>query len=208
MSRVGKNPVALNGAEVEIEVKNTQLKYSKKVHDVVANGLYHTMVNIQNTETLDKEKLLNQLEKMYEESRDIARDDVDDITEKEFFVRLAEMTSSYSAENQRVLLMGNTQENWAEISALVQSEVYYVLREALINMKKHSKATLSLVKIEKSGKRLQIKYSDNGIGIQNHTEKASSGIQNMENRIAGIGGEIIFEKNPKDGVVFTVSIPI
>ena len=41
--------------EKENEIRNTELRYSKKVHDVVANGLYQTMVEIQNKEKIEKE---------------------------------------------------------------------------------------------------------------------------------------------------------
>ena len=91
--------------EKEIEVKNTQIKYSKKVHDIVANGLYQTMVEVENQEELDKEKLLDKLEKMYEESRDIAHEDLNEQLEKEFSVKLFEMISSYSSLQQKVLVM-------------------------------------------------------------------------------------------------------
>ena len=102
--------------EKEIEVKNTQIKYSKKVHDVVANGLYQAMVEIENQDELDKEKLLDKLEKMYEESRDIAHEDLNEQLEKEFSVKLFEMISSYSSPQQKVLVIGNGQNIWQNIS--------------------------------------------------------------------------------------------
>ncbi|MEZ7927487.1 tetratricopeptide repeat protein, partial [Cloacibacterium sp.] len=98
--------------EKEIEVKNTQIKYSKKIHDVVANGLYQTMVEVENQEELDKEKLLDKLEKMYEESRDIAHEDINKQIKKEFSVKLFEMISSYSSLQQKVLVIGNEQNIW------------------------------------------------------------------------------------------------
>lgn len=194
--------------EKEIEVKNTQIKYSKKIHDVVANGLYQTMVEVENQEELNKENLLNKLEKMYEESRDIAHEDLNGKIEKEFSVRLFEMISSYSSPQQKVLVIGNEQNIWQSISQNTQSEVYYTLRELMINMKKHSKATLVSVKFEKSENILKIKYSDNGLGMGNVENKKLSGIKNTENRIENIGGEINFEKKLKKGLQINISIPI
>lgn len=193
--------------EKEIEVKNTQLKYSRKVHDVVANGLYHTMVEIQNNPEFNKENTLNRIEKMYEESRDIARDDLMELPEKDFAIRLSEMLNSYSSDNQRVLVIGNGQEKWEGISSDMQSEMYYILREAMVNMIKHSNASLTSVKIDKSENKLSIKYTDNGVGIEDFNKIPVSGIQNMENRIAAIGGKITFEKNPQGGLVILITIP-
>jgi hypothetical protein len=40
--------------EKELEVKNTELKYSKKVHDKVANKVYHVMSEVENIPVIDK----------------------------------------------------------------------------------------------------------------------------------------------------------
>lgn len=183
--------------EKEIEIKNTQLKYSKKVHDVVANGLYQTMVEIENQPELNKEKVLNHIEKLYEESRDIAQDDFTEISDKEFSIRLSQMISSYNSESQKIFIAGNEHKLWENISPNIQSELYYVIRELLVNMKKHSHAKLISLKFEKNEDILKIKYVDNGIGINDLEIKTGSGIKNTENRIASIGGEINFEKNPQ-----------
>jgi len=194
--------------EKEIEVKNTQIKYSKKIHDVVANGLYQTMVEVENQEELDKEKLLDKLEKMYEESRDIAHEDINKQLKKEFSVKLFEMISSYSSLQQKVLVIGNEQNIWQNVSQNIQSEIFYALRELMINMKKHSQATLVSVKFEKIENILKIKYTDNGLGMGNAENKKLSGIKNTENRIENIGGDINFEKNLQKGLQVNISIPI
>jgi len=194
--------------EKEIEVKNTQIKYSKKIHDVVANGLYQTMVEVENQEELDKEKLLDKLEKMYEESRDIAHEDLNEQIEKEFSVKLFEMISSYSSPQQKVLVIGNEQNIWQNVSQNIQSEIFYALRELMINMKKHSQATLVSVKFEKIENILKIKYTDNGLGMGNIENKKLSGIKNTENRIENIGGDINFEKNLQKGLQVNISISI
>lgn len=191
----------------ELEVKNTQIKYSKKVHDVVANGLYHIMTQVQNNDDFSKDLILNNIEKLYEESRDIARDDLNEISEKDFYIRLAEMLNSYSNESHKVIIVGNSKEKWESISNNAQIEIFYTLRECMINMMKHSKAKLVSVKIEQLEGYLNIKYKDNGIGISENQEKSTSGIRNMENRIVTIGGKIIFEKNPDNGLLINITIP-
>ncbi|MBC7758472.1 MAG: tetratricopeptide repeat protein, partial [Phormidesmis sp. FL-bin-119] len=49
-------------------VKESQLKTSKKVHDVVANGLYRLMSETENNVQLDRDKMLDDLETLYEKS--------------------------------------------------------------------------------------------------------------------------------------------
>lgn len=60
--------------EKELEVKKTELRYSKKVHDVVANGIHRVMTKLENQEHIDKETMLDDLEIVYEKSRDISYD--------------------------------------------------------------------------------------------------------------------------------------
>jgi tetratricopeptide (TPR) repeat protein len=191
--------------EKEIEVKNSQLKMSKKVHDVVANGLYHMMVDVQNNPGIDKTKILNDIEKMYEESRDISHEN---IAEKDFALRFISMITSYSCDEQKVLPVGYKEGVWENISYNTQLELYYTLREILVNMRKHSRAKLASVKFEKDNNSLKIRYTDNGIGINNLDQRKGAGIHNTENRIESIGGDIIFEKNPTGGLIVRITIPI
>lgn len=191
--------------EKELEVRNTELKYSKKVHDVVANGLYHMMIDVQNNPEMNKVKILNDIEKMYEESRNIASEN---IIEKDFSSRFSNLISSYSSPQQKVLIAGYTESIWENISHNIQLEVYYILRELLVNMKKHSQAKLVSLKFEKEKNTLKIKYTDNGIGIKNLKNQKGTGIQNMENRIETIGGGITFENKTNGGLIIQITIPI
>lgn len=60
-----------------IEVKNTELKYIKKVHDRVANRIYQILSLVENTDTIDRDSLLFSLDYVYETSRDISYDNKD-----------------------------------------------------------------------------------------------------------------------------------
>lgn len=194
--------------EKVLEIKNTELKFSKKVHDVVANNLYQTMVEVENLPEINKEHLLDKLEKMYEESRDIAHENISEIAQKEFSQKLSEMISSYSSDNHKVFIVGNQEKIWKKVSPKVKDELFYVLRELMVNMKKHSEAELISLKFEENEKKLQIFYKDNGLGISDLEKNKNSGIKNTENRIFMIGGTINFEKNPKGGLLVNISIPI
>lgn len=59
--------------EKELEVKRQNLGILK-VHDVVANGIHRVMTKLENQEHIDKETMLDDLEIVYEKSRDISYD--------------------------------------------------------------------------------------------------------------------------------------
>ncbi|MFY1048044.1 tetratricopeptide repeat protein [Chryseobacterium sp. GP-SGM7] len=191
--------------EKQLEIKNTELKYSKKVHDVVANGLYHLMIEIENNPNIDKMKILNDMEKMYEESRDISHDK---LTEIDFYKRFSKMINSYYTEEQKVIPIKYVENIWENIPQNTQSELFYVVREILVNMKKHSDAKLVVLKFEKNDHALYITYTDNGKGIKNLDIQRGAGIRNTENRIDTIGGDVIFEENPTGGLIIKITIPI
>lgn len=54
------------------KIKEERLILSKKVHDVVANGLYQVMSKIEYNDNFSKDEILNKLEMMYQKSRDIS----------------------------------------------------------------------------------------------------------------------------------------
>ena len=191
--------------EKELEVKNTELRYSKKVHDVVANGLYHLMIDIDNNPNINRMKILNDMEKMYEESRDISHERSAEI---DFHERFAMMMNSYSNAEQKVIPTKYTEHIWEKITQNAQSELFYIVREILINMKKHSDAKLVVLKFDKDEHALHITYTDNGKGIKNLNTQKGAGIRNTENRIDAIGGDIIFEDNPNGGLIIKITIPI
>ena len=193
--------------EKEIEVKNTQLKFSKRVHDVVANGLYQTMVEIQNIDNLPKENILDKLENLYEKSRDISNENPQEKT-LNFSEKISEMLSSFSCEEIKVLIIGNSENYWKQLSEISKKELFYILRELMVNMKKHSLATAVVLKFEINKNIFSVKYTDNGVGIKDFEKKYGSGIQNTENRIAKINGDINFEKNPKGGLIVNMNIPL
>ena len=105
-----------------------------------------------------------------------------------------------------IIKKGNNEINWESISAEKQIEIHRVLQEILVNMKKHSKATLVVIMFENLEKNIRIKYSDNGIGFD--LEKTSkNGLRNMENRMNSIKGSITFESEMNRGVKINMEFP-
>ncbi|SIQ34881.1 tetratricopeptide repeat-containing sensor histidine kinase [Chryseobacterium sp. RU33C] len=190
--------------EKEIEIKNTQLKMSKKVHDVVANGIYQVMTKIENQEDFDRDKALDELEFVYEKSRDISYDKIGE--EKEFSKVISELIASFNNETVKTFTAGNSPAIWDPVSATVKEEVYQMIRELMVNMKKHSHASHVAVKFEKINNRVDIQYKDNGIGISGDLIY-KNGLRNTASRIETINGTITFETKIEKGLKVNLSFP-
>ena len=190
----------------EKTIKENQLKTSKKVHDVVANGLYRVMTEIENEKNLDKERILDKIEDMYEKSRDISYDHSGVIT-IEFQDTLHNLLSSFNSPSVEIEIKGNTKELWQKVSAEVQYEIEHVLQELMVNMDKHSGANNVTISFKQNKQVITIHYQDNGTGITESTQ-FKNGLTNTGNRINNISGTITFDTQNEKGLEVYISFPI
>ncbi|MCS3867579.1 tetratricopeptide (TPR) repeat protein [Chryseobacterium ginsenosidimutans] len=194
--------------EKELEVKNTQLKISKKVHDVVANGIYQVMTKIENQEHFDKNEALDELEFVYEKSRDISYEKTDPKNdEKDFSEKISELVGSFKNETVNTYIAGNEKGIWKNTKESTQEEVYQIVRELLVNMKKHSQADRVVFRFERENNLIKIFYTDNGIGISGDVIY-KNGLSSTVSRIETINGEIIFDTKIEKGLKINISFPV
>ncbi|MGN7755909.1 tetratricopeptide repeat-containing sensor histidine kinase [Chryseobacterium sp. 22532] len=193
--------------EKELEVKNTQLKMSKKVHDVVANGIYQVMTKIENQENFDKEKALDELEFVYEKSRDISYEKEDAKDEQDFSEKISNSIGSFNNDTVKTYIAGNEKNIWENVSQPKQEEIYQIIRELLVNMKKHSKASVVSFRFERINNEITIHYKDNGIGMSGAV-MYKNGLSNAVSRIEILKGQIIFDTETEKGLKVDISFPV
>ncbi|SMO56702.1 hypothetical protein SAMN06265171_102670 [Chryseobacterium rhizoplanae] len=194
--------------ENELKLKNDQLRISKRVHDVVANGIYQVMTKIENQEHFDKENALDELEFVYEKSRDISYEKHDPENDKKNHRdRISTLIASFKNEVIDTYIVGNENEIWNGISQPPFEDIYQVIRELLVNMKKHSRASRVIFKFKRINNIIKIQYTDDGIGIPG-AMIYKNGLTNTETRIAAIRGEIIFDNKSEKGLKVSISFPV
>ncbi|MCW3160779.1 ATP-binding protein [Chryseobacterium oryctis] len=193
--------------EKELEIKNTQLKISRKVHDVVANGIYQVMTKIENQKNFDKNKALDELEFVYEKSRNISYEEIKLEEEIPFEERVSSLIASFKNDNINTYVAGNSKNIWLGLNATAQDEIYQIIRELLVNMKKHSQANRVVFKFERNDNNIKIQYTDNGIGISGDIIR-KNGLTNTGNRIEYLNGEIIFDPQTERGLRINISFPV
>lgn len=191
--------------QMELEKRNQLLKTSQKVHDVVANGLYRIMAQIEHTDKFEKVELLDKLDVLYEQSRDISYDPPESPC-LNFHQTIADTLKTFADQQTRISIVGNGKELWDKISAQVKLELELILQELMTNMEKHSSARNVLVRFEQESDQIKIRYADDGIGFSPNT-RYGNGLTNTENRIQDIGGRIIFDTNTPKGLKIDIYIP-
>ena len=184
------------------QVYTTETRISKKVHDEVANDIYHAMTKLQSGSSV-KEDILDNLERVYTKTRDISKENSTIDFKEDFATTLNDLLVSYKDDAVNVITRNLTNINWNSISELKKTAIYRVLQELMTNMKKHSKASIAAVTFNKEKTNIVINYKDDGVGCD---LKKKSGLQNAENRILSVNGTIIFESKSNSGFKATIKI--
>jgi signal transduction histidine kinase len=195
-------------AEKQSAIQEHKLKTSRRVHDVVANGLYRVITEIDNDEALNKDDILDKLEVMYEKSRDISYDIplVRSSTE-DFNHKIDRLLKSFATTFTRIDVSGNTAAYWADIPEQISYELEHILQELMVNMKKHSRATRVSLEFTRLPDRACITYRDNGVGM-NADQNHGNGLLNTGSRIQSIHGEINFETAQEGGLTIKLFFPV
>ena len=187
---------------------NTETIIAKRLHDELANDVHNTIAfaETQNLENeLNKETLLENLDTIYQRARNISNENKQINTGEAFVEQLKHMIHSYSSDTRNVILNTVALQD-IQLKDEVKITLYRVLQELMVNMKKHSECSLVAIAFKNNGPFLEINYSDNGKGSQNqlHTK---NGLQNVENRIFSINGNITFDTEPNKGFKVKITIP-
>lgn len=190
---------------------NTELRLSKKLHDELANDVYQTMAFAETQDlssSKNKEILIPNLNTIYYQTRNISRENSNINTGTPFVSHLKEMLSGFNTQEVNVITSDIDTISWSDINNSKKITIYRVLQELLVNMKKHSKCSLVVISFKKNENKLQINYSDNGIGATLEKLVSKNGLQNIENRIHSIKGKISFDTGSDKGFKATIIFPI
>ncbi|HMR81971.1 MAG TPA: tetratricopeptide repeat protein [Niabella sp.] len=187
-------------------LREQQLKTSQKVHDVVANGLYRIMIKMEYQPGIEKQQLLDDMEVLYEQSRDISYETTD-APKQSFNDEIAELLKSFSTEHTSISIVGNNHHIWNGLNESARTELKRALQELMVNMKKHSAAKNVVVKFDEGKNGLHIRYTDDGKGVPADFHYGN-GLRNTENRIKSIGGQFTFNYPSTAGLNIQIFIPI
>ncbi len=151
--------------------------------------------------------LMDKLEHIYHRTRNISRENSSIPLDQNYLPHLLSTLIS-TTENSRIIIRGENSIDWNRLNPEKKIILYRVLQEMMINMNKHSKASLVAIIFSEDKNLLNVQYSDNGIGFLNNSLKSGNGIQNMENRIFSVKGKLNFETEPGKGLKVLIQIPI
>jgi len=91
----------------------------------------------------------------------------------------------------------------------IERELYFTLREGILNAVRHSRATELHLLLRKTSHAWEASLSDNGVGFDPASSGAGGhyGLKGMNERIRKIGGELTLRTAPGKGTAITITIP-
>ncbi|KRD12748.1 histidine kinase [Flavobacterium sp. Root901] len=188
---------------------DTETRIAKDIHDGLANDVFHAITYTQTqplTNENNKENLLQKLDDIYSRVRGISRENNDIHTGANYMNNLKEMLSTYNNSQTNIIINGIEKVVWDSVEDLKKIAIQRVLHELMVNMTKHSKASIVVITFENSPNSFSINYSDNGKGCEK-SKIIKNGLQNMENRILSNKGTITFETEPDKGFKVKITMP-
>lgn len=92
----------------------------------------------------------------------------------------------------------------------IEQDLYYVLREGLMNVTRHSQASRTEVVLKQVGKSIQGKLTDDGVGfdLTQTTNGYGLGLSTMKERIKRLGGELRVDSTPGEGTRINFVLPL
>lgn len=192
--------------ESENAIRELKLKTSQKVHDVVANGLYRIINELEHNKTMDTEEQISRIEELYEKSRNISYDDTGAQIE-DYQKQIHRLINSFSDQHTPVIVVGNEASFWSKLTPSQKHQLQLVLNELLVNMKKHSAAKNVVIQFKIENATCLINYRDDGLGFPPEIE-FGNGLNNTVSRIKSLKGQVIFGKSEKKGASVAISFPL
>ena len=92
----------------------------------------------------------------------------------------------------RFRFIGNDPDFWITQTPEIKENLFQVIRELLVNMKKHSHATQVIVRFLRTDNNYQMDYRDNDVGID-ESFVAKNGFANIKSRLEIIGANMAFD---------------
>jgi signal transduction histidine kinase len=89
-----------------------------------------------------------------------------------------------------------------------EAAVYFCCLEALQNVAKYADGATAHVRLSHDGGSLVFSVTDNGRGFDSEATAKGSGLQNMSDRLAALGGELAVWSSPAEGTRISGTLPV
>jgi len=197
-------------------VLETEQKERKRIaqdlHDSIGQSISvvkmqtNALVSTSDEEALKHKKLLNHVDYVYDELRDISHNIMPNtLITLGLVPALKELiTEINTADSLKIEFKSNA--DFKELNETQSINVFRIIQEALANTIKHAKASLINIDLIRKDTNASISIKDNGIGIHPSKIDNSEGIgwKNIISRVSLLAGDIDINSQPDKGTSITI----
>ena len=217
VQQLGSKPQFLGTETKEQVIQEERRRIARELHDSVSQQLFAAMMMISAlNERADKfdEKEQKQL-KMIEHVLSQAQAEMRALLLHLRPISLENKSLKAGIEGLLVELQTKVQMkiHWdiedVQLPEGVEDHLFRIAQELLSNTLRHSHATTLEVYLRQTDSNVLFKIEDNGVGF--NTEEilpGSYGINNMKERVQGLGGQVKIVSFPNQGTTIEIKIPL
>ena len=212
--------LALSKTGAELAALDERRRIASELHDGILQSLATLVLRLESTRKRlpeTQEDLRDELRSMENFSRasmkEIRRflsgESIDSFARGTLLERLRG-DAKFVRDGLGVRVIVESDPDELQIPHEIEKEVYYVLKEGVRNVTKHSHASKVAILLEKNGATLRGSLTDDGVGFDSSALKGSSGfgLTGMMNRMEKIGGELSVESTPGKGTRVSFVLPL
>lgn len=213
--------VAIEYARAQTDLRRLELmeereRIAKELHDGIIQSLFAVGMNLQSTALMSvSPETAARVEKAVDELDRVIRD----LRNYIFGLRpgiladrqLNQALEAIGEEVGATLQIPITVEVDGEVSAALSSrshEIVQLTREALSNVSRHSRAKHAAVRLARRGTSAILTIEDDGIGFDPRGTSSGSGMRNMRERAAAIGGKLRITSADGNGTKLLFTFPV
>ena len=196
------------------EIERLRIRIASDLHDDIGSALTRISVHSQQILTSrEDEKIRMSSNKINDLSREVistmsdvvwsidARND----TLSDLLTRMQDFThNALSEKDIRVSFEQIGMDSGRHIPVLERQNIFYIFKEAINNIVKHSEATEVKISIQNIDSHFKMRIADNGKGYDTEKIRRGNGIRNMNMRAERIGATIEIQSN--SGVVIKLKM--
>ena len=94
------------------------------------------------------------------------------------------------------------------LSSQLSYQIYLIVKEGLVNVKKHAQATQVDLSLVKTNHQLVLVIHDNGCGFDPEAPKSGYGLQGIKERSQLLGGQFVMDSDRQQGTTLQIKIPL
>ena len=182
------------------EIERLRVRIASDLHDDIGSAL--TRITIHSQQIRNEENIgfiRSASEKISELSRNVVSNMSDVVwsidsrndTSKDMLDRMLDFAHhTLSSNNIQVSFMQKGLDKNRSIPVLFRQNVFFIFKEAITNILKHSGAGEVTIRLVFRGNAFMMKIADNGRGFDTEDPKYGNGLKNMNMRTERIGGQL------------------